>query len=76
MSATATNTTAFATKPSTVGVFASVFDVLIELGETSRAADAARTFARLNAMTDAQLAERNISRDEIFGMTFGRLGTI
>ena len=45
-------------------------------GENSRAARAAESFARLNALSDAELARKGIQRADLFWICYGRLGSL
>ena len=45
-------------------------------GEKSRAARAADNFARLNALSDAELARKGIARRDLFWLCFGSVASV
>ena len=49
-----------------------ILDWMARVGEKSPAAQAAKRYAALNTLTDAQLAERGLSRDQLAQICFGR----
>ena len=52
------------------------FGWMARAGENSRAARAAESFARLNALSDAELARKGIQRVDLFWICFGRFGCL
>lgn len=48
-----------------------ILDWLTKMGQKSPYADAAREYNRLNAMSDEELASKNLKRDQLLDRCFG-----
>lgn len=48
-----------------------ILNWLTKMGEKSPYADAARDYQRLNAMSDEELAAKNLKRDQLMDRCFG-----
>lgn len=48
-----------------------VLNWMTRIGDRSQQAAAAREFQKLNALSDAELAKRNLSRDQLLDRCFG-----
>lgn len=60
-----------APRANTTGLVGQLVDWLVRMGEMSPGARAARAYAALNALSDAELAKRGLNRADLLDHCFG-----